>query len=77
MIDILKLYWLIFSYYVVLLILIFVLQRISVERNITKNQKALYNQYYEAQLPIVRADKPGLKLNQYKNMIFENVSFRF
>ncbi len=65
---------------------------------VTKRQKAMYNEFYEKNLALVKvitiiviisiffvsssssatstpssfqADKPGLKLNQYKNMIFE------
>ena len=43
------------------------------EITITKKQKALYNSYYASQLPILKSEKPGLKLSQYKNIIFEAV----
>lgn len=33
--------------------------------------QALYNAYYEAQLPIMKEELPGLKLSQYKDRIFE------
>jgi hypothetical protein len=33
--------------------------------------QALYNAYYERQLPIMKEDLPGLKLSQYKDRIFE------
>ena len=36
-----------------------------------RRQKALYNAYYESQLPIMRQDHPGLKLSQYKERIFD------
>lgn len=36
-----------------------------------RRQKAMYNAYYEAQLPILKADHPGLKLSQYKERIFD------
>ena len=33
--------------------------------------QALYNSYYERQLPILKDELPGLKLSQYKERIFE------
>lgn len=36
-----------------------------------RRQKAMYNAYYDAQLPIMRQDHPGLKLSQYKERIFD------
>jgi len=36
-----------------------------------RRQKALYNAYYEAQLPLMREEHPGLKLSQYKERIFD------
>ncbi len=36
-----------------------------------KRMKALYNAYFEAQLPIWKEDHPGLKLSQYKERIFD------
>ena len=37
-----------------------------------RRQKAAYNAYYDAQLPIMKSEFPGLKLSQYKERIFEN-----
>ena len=34
--------------------------------------KAAFAKYEEEQLPILRQDKPGLKLTQYQDMIFKN-----
>lgn len=36
-----------------------------------RRQKALYNAYYEAMLPSMKTDLPGLKLSQYKERIFD------
>lgn len=36
-----------------------------------KRRKALYNAYLERQLPIMKEEHPGLRLNQYKERIFE------
>jgi hypothetical protein len=33
--------------------------------------QALYNAFYEAQLPILKEELPGLKLSQYKDRIFD------
>lgn len=41
----------------------------SEERN--PNRKALYNAYFETQLPFLREQNPGLKLSQLKERIFE------
>lgn len=35
------------------------------------NRKALYNAYFEGQLPLLREQNPGLKLSQLKERIFE------
>lgn len=35
-------------------------------------QKALYNAYYERELPLLREGNPGLKLSQLKERIFDN-----
>ena len=37
-----------------------------------RRQKAMYNAYYEAELPRMKEDHPGLKLSQYKERIFDN-----
>ena len=36
-----------------------------------KRRKALYNAFLERQLPIMKEEHPGLRLNQYKERIFE------
>ena len=37
----------------------------------SEGQKALYNAYYERELPLLRESNPGLKLSQLKERIFE------
>lgn len=37
-----------------------------------RRQKAMYNAYYEAELPRMKEEHPGLKLSQYKERIFDN-----
>ena len=37
-----------------------------------RRMKAAFAKYKEEQLPILRQDKPGLKLTQYQDMIFKN-----
>lgn len=44
----------------------------SEDRHPEKRAKAAWNSYYEAQLPLVREEKPGLKLQQYKDMIWKS-----
>lgn len=41
------------------------------ERTATRRRKAAYEAYFERQLPLMKDEKPGLKLAQYKSMIFE------
>lgn len=36
-----------------------------------RRQKAAYRAYYEAMLPILKQEHPGLKLSQYKERIFD------
>lgn len=36
-----------------------------------KRRKALYNAFFERELPIMKEEYPGLRLNQYKERIFE------
>ena len=36
-----------------------------------KRRKALYNAFFERELPIMKDEYPGLRLNQYKERIFE------
>ena len=36
-----------------------------------RRQKALYNAFFERQLPIMKEEQPGLKLSQYKERIFD------
>lgn len=36
-----------------------------------RRAKAAWEDHYAAQLPILRQEKPGLRLAQYRNMIFE------
>lgn len=45
--------------------------KLSVDDHPEKRRKALYNSYYERQLPILKEELPGLKLSQYKERIFE------
>lgn len=37
-----------------------------------RRAKAAWEAYYEEQLVVLKEDKPGLRLMQYKSMIFEN-----
>lgn len=37
-----------------------------------RRAKAAWEAYYEEQLPLMKEKKPGLRLMQYKSMIFEN-----
>jgi hypothetical protein len=37
-----------------------------------KRVKAAYKAYEESMLPVVRAEKPGMKLSQYKDIIFKS-----
>lgn len=37
-----------------------------------KRMKAAYKSYEDAQLPILKADNPSLKLSQLKQIIFKN-----
>eukprot|EP00963_Diacronema_lutheri_P006743 scaffold587_cov339-Pavlova_lutheri.AAC.67 len=41
------------------------------DRNAEKRMKALYFAYQERELPKIRAEKPGLKLSQYKDRIWQ------
>mmetsp|Transcript_10124 Transcript_10124/g.61585 ORF Transcript_10124/g.61585 Transcript_10124/m.61585 type:complete len:187 (-) Transcript_10124:973-1533(-) len=41
------------------------------DRNAEKRMKALYFAYQERELPKIRAEKPGLKLSQYKERIWQ------
>lgn len=43
----------------------------SPDRNAEKRMKALYFAYQERELPKIRAEKPGLKLSQYKERIWQ------
>ncbi|KAI3432305.1 hypothetical protein D9Q98_003865 [Chlorella vulgaris] len=43
----------------------------SVDRHPEKRAKAAYQAYLDEQLPLLREEKPGLRLMQYKSMIFE------
>jgi hypothetical protein len=36
-----------------------------------KRAKAMWEAYYAEQLPILKEEKPGLRLMQYKSMIFD------
>lgn len=36
-----------------------------------RRAKAAWNAYYEEQLPLVKQEMPGLKLNQYKDKIWK------
>lgn len=36
-----------------------------------RRQKAMYNAYFDAQLPLMKEQFPGLKLSQYKERIFD------
>ena len=40
--------------------------------SLCRRMKAAFAKYKEEQLPILRQDKPGLKLTQYQDMIFKN-----
>eukprot|EP01040_Poterioochromonas_malhamensis_P014939 gene14939-16629_t len=44
---------------------------LKVDEHPERRQKALYNAYFEAQLPILKEEQPGLKLSQYKERIFD------
>lgn len=43
----------------------------KVDEHPERRQKAAYNAYYEAMLPILKEELPGLKLSQYKERIFD------
>lgn len=43
----------------------------KIDEHPERRQKALYNAYFDAQLPILKEEQPGLKLSQYKERIFE------
>lgn len=36
-----------------------------------RRQKALYNAFYAANLPVLKEEQPGLKLSQYKERLFD------
>jgi hypothetical protein len=42
------------------------------DRHPEKRMKAAFKAYEDAQLPIVKAENPSLKLSQIKQMIFKN-----
>lgn len=42
------------------------------EKHPEKRAKAAWNAYYEAELPNLRAEKPGLKLQQYKDLLWKS-----
>lgn len=44
---------------------------LKVDEHPEKRMKALYKAYYEAQLPILKQNHPGLKLSQYEERIFD------
>mmetsp|Transcript_9810 Transcript_9810/g.14756 ORF Transcript_9810/g.14756 Transcript_9810/m.14756 type:complete len:114 (-) Transcript_9810:1829-2170(-) len=54
------------------------LQQLSVsgkateDRNPERRLKAAYKAYEEVNLPAVKLEKPGLKLSQYKQMVFKS-----
>lgn len=41
------------------------------DRHPEKRAKAAWNAYYEEMLPVMKQEKPGLRLMQYKSMIFD------
>ena len=41
------------------------------DRHPERRAKAAWESYYERELPLLKEDKPGLKMMQYKNLIFE------
>jgi hypothetical protein len=41
------------------------------DRHPEKRAKAAWNAYYEEMLPVMKEEKPGLRLMQYKSMIFD------
>jgi hypothetical protein len=43
----------------------------TIDEHPERRQKALYNAFYEANLPLMKEEYPGLKLSQYKERIFE------
>ena len=42
----------------------------SKDRHPEKRMKAAYKAYFEAQMPLMKEEFPGLKLSQYKDRIF-------
>lgn len=43
----------------------------AVDNHPERRQKAMYNAYFDAMLPTMKEEYPGLKLSQYKERIFE------
>jgi len=46
-------------------------QAATIEKHPERRFKAAYNAYVERELPIIRAEQPGLRLQQYKDLLFK------